>query len=87
MGQRYSAAQYGAGGLLVLGITLFTAGDARGAPNFSPIGVGLITLALVRPGRGRGHGLGWGARVQSHGAAAVSTGAPEPALGCEGSEG
>jgi adenosine 3'-phospho 5'-phosphosulfate transporter B3 len=52
VGQRYSAAQYAAGGLLVMGITLFTAGDARGAPNFSPIGVGLITVALVRVATG-----------------------------------
>ncbi|KAG2435320.1 hypothetical protein HXX76_007395 [Chlamydomonas incerta] len=48
VGQRYSALQYGAGLLLVAGITLFTAGDAGGgAPNFSGIGVGLIGLALV----------------------------------------
>ncbi|GFR49477.1 hypothetical protein Agub_g11416, partial [Astrephomene gubernaculifera] len=47
VGQRYSAVQYGAGGLLVAGITLFTAGDAEGAPNFSGVGVGLIALALL----------------------------------------
>ncbi|PNG62305.1 Adenosine 3'-phospho 5'-phosphosulfate transporter 2, partial [Tetrabaena socialis] len=48
VGQRYSAVQYGAGGLLVAGITLFTAGDAAGgAPNFSGTGVALIVVALV----------------------------------------
>ncbi|GIM06920.1 hypothetical protein Vretimale_11162 [Volvox reticuliferus] len=47
VGQRYSALQYGAGGLLVVGITLFTAGDAEGAPNFSGIGVALIAVALL----------------------------------------
>ncbi|KAG2483303.1 hypothetical protein HYH03_017806 [Edaphochlamys debaryana] len=47
VGQRYTALQYGAGGLLVVGITLFTMGDAEGAPNFSGIGVALIAIALV----------------------------------------
>jgi hypothetical protein len=54
VGQRYSALQYGAGGLLVVGITLFTAGDAEGAPNFSGTGVALITVALVG-----GRAVGW----------------------------
>ncbi|GLI59764.1 hypothetical protein VaNZ11_001725 [Volvox africanus] len=47
VGQRYSALQYGAGGLLVVGITLFTAGDAEGTPNFSGVGVALIAVALL----------------------------------------
>jgi solute carrier family 35 (adenosine 3'-phospho 5'-phosphosulfate transporter), member B3 len=51
VGQRYSPMQYGAGIVLVLGITLFTMGDADGMPNFHPAGVGLITIALVSASR------------------------------------
>ena len=47
VGQRYTAAQYGAGVMLVAGVALFTAGDADGMPNFAPAGVILISIALV----------------------------------------
>mmetsp|Transcript_18642 Transcript_18642/g.40045 ORF Transcript_18642/g.40045 Transcript_18642/m.40045 type:complete len:358 (+) Transcript_18642:176-1249(+) len=47
VGQRYSAAQYCAGLLLVVGIALFTMGDADGIPNFSWAGIALISVALV----------------------------------------
>jgi len=48
VGQRYGPQQYCAGLLLVCGIALFTMGDAEGMPNFSGIGIGLISVALVR---------------------------------------
>ncbi len=47
VGQRYSLQQYLAGVLLVCGMALFTMGDAEGLPNFSSVGVLLISVALV----------------------------------------
>lgn len=49
VGQRYTAVQYGAGALLVAGISLFTAGDAAGGKESSSTvtGVVLISIALV----------------------------------------
>eukprot|EP00951_Prasinocladus_malaysianus_P013990 scaffold106381_cov48-Prasinocladus_malaysianus.AAC.1 len=46
-GRKYSWQQYCAGILLVMGISSFTMGDKAMHPTFSPIGVGLISLALV----------------------------------------
>jgi adenosine 3'-phospho 5'-phosphosulfate transporter B3 len=47
VGQKYTPQQYGAGLLLVIGIALFSMGDAEGLPNFSWAGIALISLALV----------------------------------------
>ena len=47
VGQRYTWQQYGAGLLLVIGIALFSMGDAEGLPNFSWAGIALISMALV----------------------------------------
>mmetsp|Transcript_11692 Transcript_11692/g.20760 ORF Transcript_11692/g.20760 Transcript_11692/m.20760 type:complete len:361 (+) Transcript_11692:119-1201(+) len=47
VGAKYNAAQYGAGGILVAGIALFTSADADGIPNFSWVGIALISVALV----------------------------------------
>lgn len=61
---RYNASQYGAGLMLVVGICLFTAGDAEGLPNFHPAGIALISLALV----GGWHGVaGGGSRRRKRG--------------------
>ena len=45
-GRRYSAPEYAAAALLVVGVSLFCLGDVEVAPNFHVASVGLITLAL-----------------------------------------
>eukprot|EP00201_Polytomella_parva_P024543 CAMPEP_0175042948 /NCGR_PEP_ID=MMETSP0052_2-20121109/2876_1 /TAXON_ID=51329 ORGANISM="Polytomella parva, Strain SAG 63-3" /NCGR_SAMPLE_ID=MMETSP0052_2 /ASSEMBLY_ACC=CAM_ASM_000194 /LENGTH=232 /DNA_ID=CAMNT_0016305875 /DNA_START=376 /DNA_END=1074 /DNA_ORIENTATION=+ len=47
VGEKYSARHYGAGFLLVSGISLFALGDADTAPSFHGIGLLLIGIALV----------------------------------------
>lgn len=47
VGQKYTLQQYGAGLILVIGIALFSMGDAEGLPNFSWSGIALISMALV----------------------------------------
>ncbi len=69
VGQRYTAVQYGAGGLLVAGISLFTAGDAAGGKESSSTvtGVVLISIALVgQKHRGQQEGEGAGAPLRAY---------------------
>ena len=47
LGKRYSAADFGAVALLVLGLVSFTLGDVQAAPVFNTEGVALICAALV----------------------------------------
>ena len=46
-GRTYSILEYLAAGLLVLGVALFTIGDAELRPDFHPMGIGLITLGVA----------------------------------------
>ena len=46
-GRSYGKLEYVSAGVLVLGITLFTLGDAAASPEFSPVGIFLITLGVV----------------------------------------
>jgi len=46
-GRAYSALEYVAAAGLVLGVALFTLGDAELRPDFHPIGIGLITLGVI----------------------------------------
>uniref|UniRef100_A0A061SFF2 Solute carrier family 35 (Adenosine 3'-phospho 5'-phosphosulfate transporter), member B3 n=1 Tax=Tetraselmis sp. GSL018 TaxID=582737 RepID=A0A061SFF2_9CHLO len=46
-GRVYSMQEYAAGAALVMGISVFTMGGASGTPNFSPVGIALISAALV----------------------------------------
>ena len=46
-GRTYSILEYLAAGLLVLGVALFTLGDAEQRPDFHPMGIGLITLGVA----------------------------------------
>jgi adenosine 3'-phospho 5'-phosphosulfate transporter B3 len=45
-GKRHSTFAYASAGMLVVGIALFTLGDAAALPSFNPMGVLLIVLAL-----------------------------------------
>ncbi|KAK3280954.1 hypothetical protein CYMTET_11233 [Cymbomonas tetramitiformis] len=46
-GRRYTVGEYLAAAVLIVGISLFTLGDAQGYPAFHSTGIGLITLGLV----------------------------------------
>jgi len=45
-GKKYNWREWGAVGLLVMGIILFTLGDVASMPSFHPLGIVLITAAL-----------------------------------------